>query len=149
MTYEVREAAANDAESIAETLGQAFKIDMPFLPILHTQEEDLEFTKNVMLKEYKVWVGTQHDKVVGFIAYDKSWVNQLYILTNHQGKGLGSKLLEKAKSDHNELNLWTFQKNLKAIKFYEGKNFKIHKKTDGQKNEEKEPDIHYIWKKEK
>ena len=43
------------------------------------------------------------------------------------------------------LTLWTFQRNLRARRFYEANGFVAVRETDGAGNEEKEPDVLYRW----
>lgn len=43
------------------------------------------------------------------------------------------------------LNLWTFQRNRRARRFYELNGFAAVRETDGSSNEEKEPDVLYRW----
>lgn len=43
------------------------------------------------------------------------------------------------------LQLWAFQRNLRAIKFYERHGFRLVRETDGSGNEEREPDALYAW----
>ena len=43
------------------------------------------------------------------------------------------------------LQLWTFQRNLSARRFYEARGFALVEQTDGARNEEKEPDARYLW----
>ena len=44
------------------------------------------------------------------------------------------------------LQLWTFQRNLSARRFYEARGFALVEQTDGARNEEKEPDARYLWR---
>ena len=44
------------------------------------------------------------------------------------------------------LELWTFQVNAPAQRFYERHGFVESFRTDGSENEEREPDIRYAWK---
>ena len=43
------------------------------------------------------------------------------------------------------LQLWTFQRNAQARRFYEARGFVVVEQTDGAGNEEKEPDARYLW----
>jgi hypothetical protein len=54
-------------------------------------------------------------------------------------------LLQVAKRAFNCLQLWTFQRNLGARRFYEARGFELVEGTDGARNEEKEPDARYLW----
>ena len=82
----------------------------------------------------------------GFIAFRDGWIDQLYVLPAHQGRGLGSALLEIAQERCPELSLWTFQRNAIARRFYERHGFVAAELTDGVRNEEREPDIRYVWR---
>jgi GNAT superfamily N-acetyltransferase len=73
------------------------------------------------------------------------WINQLYVDPRHTGRGLGSRLVEVAKSVYPEgLDLWTFAANTGARRFYERHGFVAIASTDGD-NEERAPDIRYHW----
>jgi hypothetical protein len=43
------------------------------------------------------------------------------------------------------LELWTFQRNANARRFYETHGFRCARLTDGRDNEEHEPDALYEW----
>jgi ribosomal protein S18 acetylase RimI-like enzyme len=43
------------------------------------------------------------------------------------------------------LQLWTFQVNTPACRFYERHGFVEAGRTDGSGNEEREPDVRYSW----
>ena len=61
------------------------------------------------------------------------------------GQGIGSRLLERAKAERPDgLDLWTFQANTGARRFYERHGFVEVARTDGD-NEEGEPDIRLRW----
>ena len=62
-----------------------------------------------------------------------------------RGRGVGGELLQVAKRAFNCLQLWTFQRNLGARRFYEAPGFELVEDTDGARNEEKEPDARYLW----
>jgi hypothetical protein len=43
------------------------------------------------------------------------------------------------------LQLWVFQKNVGARRLYERAGFELAELTDGERNEEREPDARYVW----
>jgi GNAT superfamily N-acetyltransferase len=53
--------------------------------------------------------------------------------------------LKLAQSQSEHLTLWTFQKNAKARAFYERHGFVPVEFTDGLTNQEREPDVRYVW----
>jgi hypothetical protein len=58
---------------------------------------------------------------------------------------VGLALLTAVREDAEELNLWTFQANAQARRFYERHGFRLIEMTDGSGNEERTPDARYRW----
>src|SRR5262249_50347294 len=117
---------------------------LPYLPDLHTPEEDRAFVRDRMFMHCAVWVAAS-DAIHGFCAFREGWVDQLYIDPTMHRRGLGARLLPRAKAGHPRLQLWVFQKNLSAIAFYAAQGFRLVRQTDGRDNEEREPDALYAW----
>lgn len=87
----------------------------------------------------------EDDGVAALLVMDGNWVDQLYVDPAYFGRRLGSQLLDLAKEHHPDgLDLWTFQANVGARRFYERHGFTAIATTDGD-NEEAAPDIHYHW----
>ena len=73
------------------------------------------------------------------------WIEQLYVDPQWTNRGLGSALVDHAKSESTgSLELWTFAGNIGAQRFYQRHGFIEVHRTDGD-NEEGEPDIKYRW----
>lgn len=140
----LRRASESDAERIATLFRTTFRQNLPYLPELHTAQEDLEYFGNV-IKDQHVIVAHAGEMVVGFCAYRNNWLNHLYVLPERQGQGVGTSLLDSAKYHNTDLRLWVFQKNTDAIAFYERNGFEFKLARDGQENEEHEPDALYAW----
>ena len=141
-------ATQNDVAEIARVFRESFQATLPFVPTLHSPEEDLNYFKEQVLTSNDVFVARSSDeKIVGFIAFNEAWVNHLYLLPSSTKKGIGKRLLDEAKRKSESLMLWAFQKNENARDFYMSQGFKIVKETDGSENEEKEPDILMEWTK--
>lgn len=118
---------------------------MPWLPVLHTPDEDLRFFSTRVLPLEKVLIAREKTQPIGFISVHQGWLNHLYIAPDHWGKGLGIKLLEAARSELCDLQLWVFQRNARARHFYSRHGFCEREFTDGQSNEEKVPDLRMEW----
>jgi putative acetyltransferase len=140
----LREASDSDGQEIASLFRLTRRENLPYLPELHSSEEDLEYFKKI-IEDQSVIVSQIGEEVVGFCAYKDNWLNHLYIIPKHQHRGIGKSLLDQAKADNNKLNLWVFQRNTNAIDFYEKNGFELLELTDGLNNEENEPDAHYVW----
>ena len=140
-----RRATLDDMAAVARIHRLAFFTAMPHMPVLHTPEGYLAFHSAVVFPSAEIWVAEQTIVTAGFIAFRPGWVDHLYVHPDHQGRGLGSALLALAQSSATSLRLWTFQCNLGARRFYERHGFRIEQETDGTNNEERQPDILYLW----
>ncbi|WP_313605429.1 GNAT family N-acetyltransferase [Rhizobium sp.] len=141
-----RQLALADMEAASNVFRTAFDARLPWLAGLHKPEEDRAFWSGYLFSNCAIWGAARQDALIGVIAFRQGWVDQLYILPSMQGRGIGSRLLDIAKADHARLNLWTFQKNAGARRFYELQGFEAVRETDGADNEEHEPDILYSWR---
>jgi ribosomal protein S18 acetylase RimI-like enzyme len=116
-----------------------------FVPPPHTPDEILSFVRDRLMVENAIWVAEAGGEVVGYIAFNDDWISHLFVHPDHQGQGHGPALLAHAMADGRERQLWTFQSNARARKFYEDRGWVAVELTDGQGNEEKEPDVRYAW----
>lgn len=120
--------------------------EMEYLPTLHTPEETKEFIFS-LLKKGNTYIAKDMF-VVGFVTIEEGWIEHLYIHPKFQNKGIGKSLLDTAKKlPPGGLQLWVFEDNVRAIKFYEREGLKLIKKRDRkeQDNEEGLPDRLYKW----
>lgn len=137
---EIRTAITSDAAVIAQIARVAREHAMPYLPNLHTPEQDLAFfTSEIGSSDCRV--ALVDGQVVGFGCTRDGWLNHLYISPEFQSKGIGSVLLESFGSDIEQF--WVFQKNLRARNFYLQRGFVEVQFTDGAANEESEPDVRF------
>ena len=143
--FTLRPATPEDAAEIALLLRRTLSAALPYLPVLHTPEEDRAFIAGHVLPTCTVWVAVS-DRIVGFIAFRKGWIDHLYVDVGHHGRGIGSALLEKALAAEAALQLWAFQRNTEALRFYQRRGFRIAERTDGAGNEEREPDARLAWR---
>jgi ribosomal protein S18 acetylase RimI-like enzyme len=143
----IRRATGEDAGAIAEIHLQSRRIAMPWLPVVHTDEETHAWVARVLLTNEEVWVADLNGVVIGYAALSPGWLEHLYIHPKQQRRGVGRRLLELAKARRPEgLQLWVFAKNTPARRFYEAAGFVLVEETDGAGNEEREPDVRYRWR---
>ncbi len=142
----LRRATPENAIAIAEIHLTARREAMPWLAVVHSDAETHAWVGGVLIPEQNVWVAEVDGVVVGYAAIKGAWLNDLYVRPGYQGQGVGSALLANAMElSPAELNLWTFQRNANARRFYERRGFAVVELTDGAGNEEREPDIRYRW----
>ncbi len=145
MKTELRNAGPDDADALTDLFVSARRIAMPFLPDLHTYEETRWWMEHIVLKTTDVIVAISAGSPVGFAALRDNHLEHLYVSLEAQGKGVGSQLLQSAKTAAGgTLSLYVFQKNDRARHFYEKHGFHCAALSDGSFNEEGEPDAIYL-----
>jgi putative acetyltransferase len=140
----VRRLSLDEMDQAAVIHRVAFDERLPWLAGLHTPDDDRWFFRERVFVACEVW-GAIDKAVIGFIAFREGWVDQLYVLPQWQRQGGGQALLRIAKAASPSLQLWTFQRNTAARRFYERQGFVAVQQTDGSRNEEREPDMLYRW----
>jgi GNAT superfamily N-acetyltransferase len=141
----IRKLDLADMDAAARIHRTSFDHALPWLTGLHTPEQDRWFYRERMFKACALWGAFDDDGMTGLIAFHDDRIEQLYVLPEAQGRGIGAALLDVAKHASDRLQLWTFQRNVQARRFYEARGFALVEETDGAGNEEKEPDARYLW----
>ena len=141
----IRQLELTDMDAAARVHRAAFDHALPRLRGLHTPDEDRWFYRERVFRECQVHGAFEDAALTAIIAFRSGWIDQLYVLPQVQGRGVGSELLGIAKRVFDSLQLWTFQRNSRARGFYEARGFVLVEETDGARNEEKEPDARYSW----
>lgn len=142
----LRQLDLADMDEAATVLRSSFDHALPTLAGLHTPDEDRCFFRERVFPTCQIWGSFDESKLIGIIAFREGWIDHLYVLPLCQGQGVGTALIQLAQELHDDLSLWTFQRNAAARRFYEGRGFVLIKQTAGLCNEEKEPDAMYWWK---
>ena len=140
----IRPATPHDIEAVARLFRAVRRACLPYLPDLHTPAEDLWFFRERVFRDCTVWVAGEA-VIDGFCAWQPGWVHHLYIRPECHGLGLGTALLSRAMVAHSPLRLWVFQRNAQALRFYAARGFCLIERTDGSRNEEREPDALLEW----
>ena len=142
----LRRADESDTASVVHVLRRSRSESLPFLPELHTLEEQLDWFRNKEFTRSVVWVAEVRGQIVGFAARESDWLHHLYVLSEHHGKGVGSQLLAKAKEECPwTLRLYTFQQNQRARAFYESRGF-TNVEFNEAGGEERMPDVLMEWR---
>ena len=134
MNYSIREATLNDIDKgLLNVFIEGYRYHQNSRPDIFANLTDEEL-KNDLIQNFErlnTIVILDNEKIVGYFSYvikkrhtGKLDVDQLVILEEYRGKGLGKKLMEEAKQiakenecDRIELNCWLFNEN--ALNMYE------------------------------
>jgi GNAT superfamily N-acetyltransferase len=141
----IRAARSDDADAITNVFLSALS-GMTYLPQLYSDEETRTFIEDVLLPNNEVWVAEEVGDVVGFAGFSDGFLRHLWVQLSWQGQGVGTALLKVAMDRCRDgLQLWVFQKNSGARRLYERHGFELAELTNGERNEEHEPDARYVW----
>jgi putative acetyltransferase len=145
--WTLRSAHPNDAERLTDIFLTAFAVSVPGLPLAHSRDEIIAWLGTKQIPQRVVTVADMEGSPAGFVASDEAWVHQLFVAPEFHGTGLGSALLETVLSKASRpIRLWAFQRNAQARRFYERRGFMAELFTDGSTNEERTPDVLYVWR---
>ena len=137
----IRPARPEDAPACAAIMN-AWIDSRDWMPRVHTPEEVEAFYADFVFRKREVWV--IGDPVEAYMTLDPEAGLVMALYTGDPGQGLGKALLDHAKSRHPTLELWTFQANEGARRFYAREGFHEVELTDGD-NEENLPDVRLRW----
>lgn len=145
-----RKATIEDANAIANVYLASRKELVSFAPLIHTDESIHQWVRNDLLTEELVIVAEDKGIIIGMMSLIKDegmgWIRQLYIHPNAVGHGVGTLMINMAKSIlGSPIRLYTFQENIGAKRFYERHGFQAIGFDDGSGNEENCPAVLYEW----
>jgi GNAT superfamily N-acetyltransferase len=152
----IRAATADDAAAVADVYLASFHATYDF-PLAHTDDEVRGWIRQVLVPAGGTWVAVDAaGDVVGMMAVEPGQagepgepgeLDQLYVRPDRLGEGIGRRLLEIAREQSQDgLRLYTFQVNARARRFYERNGFVAEWFGDGSANEERQPDVRYVWR---
>ena len=97
-------------------------------------QKKFEFVKELLLQT-TVYVYEQNQEIQVFIGLNDEYIEGIFVSNEMQSHGIGKALLNYAK---NKLFLNVYQKNLRAISFYQREGFEIQHSGFDEATKEKE-----------
>lgn len=82
-----------------------------------------------MLPSADIYVYEDMDQIKGFIGLDDDYIAGIFVSRDVQSQGIGKQLLDYVKNQRNHLSLNVYDKNKKAISFYQRENFVMIEKN--------------------
>lgn len=144
----LRRADDRDALGMADVWLRSFAAALPTVRRAHDDDAVRDWFSYVVVPRCESWVAVTGDgTVAGLLVLEGADLEQLYLDPSWRGRGLGDRFMDLAKRQRPQgLGLWTFQVNAGARRFYERHGFVEAERTDGERNEEREPDVRYCWR---
>lgn len=97
------------------------------------------------LLEAKVFVYDTDGKIQGFAGMMDEYIAGIFVDKTCRSAGIGAKLLSRMKQKYNTLALSVYQKNSRAVAFYQREGFSIQ--SEGVDEDTGEKEYTMIWKK--
>ncbi len=146
----LRRAVPADARAAADVWLRSFTAALPTVVRPRTDDEVRGYFREVVVPLRETWVAEAAGEgggIVGVMVLNGEELSQLYLAPDWRGHGIGDRFVSLAKErSPRGLTLWTFQVNKAAHRFYERHGFVAVEHTDGSANEEREPDVRYVWR---
>ncbi|PKH44032.1 L-amino acid N-acyltransferase YncA [Nocardioides alpinus] len=143
----LRPAKAADLPALAEIhLASRRAAGAAFPPGVHGDDEVRAWVAGWDLATYDVWLATVGEEVAGYARCTTTWLDDLYVHPDHQGRGVGGALFDTVAAHRpGGFCLWVFESNEPARAFYVRRGCLELERTDGTANEERAPDIRVAW----
>ena len=130
---------------VRHVYGRSKAFAIPEVPEPHTEPEIAAWMADVAIPTMDVWVADVGGVVVGQMMSAPGWLHHLYIDPAWMRRGLGDRFMTLlAERQPGRMELWAFQSNHRARRFYERHGFVAVEFTDGAANEESWPDVRYV-----
>lgn len=101
--------------------------------------DNYEMVKDILpKKEIYVYEDDNINQINGFIGLMDNYIAGIFVNKNNQSRGIGKQLLDYVKEIKETLNLSVYQKNIRAISFYQREQFVIQSEHIDDDNNEKE-----------
>lgn len=147
--FDLIRAKPEDAEAVSDLYLASRAAMMPDLRPVHDDTATRRWIACCMIPDLEVWLAREAESrsIVGILALDGDFIDQLYVHPDRFRQGIGRGLIEHAKRCRPEgLSLYCFSRNSSARRFYEAMAFELVLERDGRSNEEGEPDCLYRWR---
>ena len=122
--FEIKEITEKDISEIVDIWYDVSLQAHGFIPGDYwSKNKDQMSRKYIPMSE--TYKATDGENILGFISLLDDYLAAIFVKSEYQGKGIGSRLLNHAMNLRNNLQLKVFCKNEKSVEFYKTKGFSI------------------------
>ncbi|MFV0272387.1 MAG: N-acetyltransferase [Macellibacteroides fermentans] len=137
----IRKYNESDLDAIIRIWLEASIIAHNFIPQAYWERKVCEM-RDIYIPSSNtyVYVDDSKNEVIGFISLVDNYIAALFVSPEHQGKSIGSQLMNHVKQLHETLTLGVYTENLNSVAFYKKHEFVI----DYEKIEENTGKSEYV-----
>ena len=95
-------------------------------------------------KTAEIYVDAESE-IKGFVGLQDDYIAGIFVEKSYRNQGIGKKLINFLKKNHQELSLDVYDKNIRAKQFYEKNGFEVSTQSIERETGEKESRL--VWKK--
>lgn len=117
MVLKLRLAEARDGRSCAKIV-RDWGLETPWLGPVNDFEEMVDWWTGCLAHVETSWVCEEKANVVGFCVRQDDNITGLYVSRGARSRGVGKRLLDRAKVDRDWITVWAYERNPRARKFY-------------------------------
>lgn len=132
----IRRLRKDDIERVADIWLNTNISAHDFIPAKYWQDNFAAVKE--MLLQAEVYVREEEKDIQGFVGLSDDYIEGIFVYEKAQSKGIGKQLLDYVKGIKKQLSLSVYQKNIRAIRFYEREHFKILQEGVDENTGEKE-----------
>lgn len=139
----IRTYSENDLTAVMQTWLDTNMKAHNFIPKEHWTE-NYAVVKGI-LPQAEVYVYEDDDihQIVGFVGLTNNYIAGIFVKEVAQSKGIGKQLLNYVQEIKPVLNLSVYQKNVRAVSFYQREQFIIQSENTDDSTNEKEFIMHW------
>ena len=89
-------------------------------------------------KKADIFVYTENEKVLGFVGLQDNYIAGIFVKSEFRSHSIGRQLLDYLKNNYSNLSLDVYDKNSRAVKFYQTNDFGIVSTDIDRDSNEKE-----------
>lgn len=140
----IRKFTNNDLDSLIQIWLTTNIETHNFIPKEYWTDHYSEVKEMLPLAELYIYENDQTKQIEGFIGLINDYIAGIFVKSKVQSKGIGKQLLDYIKNLRQHLHLSVYQKNQRAIYFYQREQFIID--SENMDNDTGEKEFVMVWK---
>ena len=134
----IRKMQTADIDRIAEIWLDTNLKAHDFIPAEYWEGNYGTVREMISQAEVYVYADEDNDEIQGFIGLDGEYIAGIFVWSEAQSRGIGRRLLDRAKEEKRKLTLNVYARNPGAVRFYQQEGFRIAEEDTAEDTGEKE-----------